>query len=283
MKHQEGRFPGCGNCDIYHQAWLPEGDEGALRAALVVVHGVGEHSGRYMNLVNRFVPQGYAVFALDHTGHGQSSGARCYVDSFAEYVTTLKIFTDMLRAQHPGLPTFIVGHSMGGLISTLYLIENQAGHAGAVLSGPAIQASDGISAFTVAMGRFLARVAPKAGALALDPAGVSRDPAVVQAYRDDPLVYTGKLPARLAAETLDAMERAQRDANRITLPILILQGTADALVNPAGAQLLYDRVSSPDRSLRLYPGYYHELYNEPEPERNRVLDDVQSWLAAHLT
>jgi alpha-beta hydrolase superfamily lysophospholipase len=282
MQHQEGRFAGCGNCDIYHQSWLPEGDAAALRAGLVVVHGVGEHGGRYANLVNRFVPQGYAVFALDHVGHGKSSGPRCYVDGFAEFVTTLKIFTDMLRAQHPGLPTFIVGHSMGGLISTLYLIEHQAGHAGAVLSAPAIKQGDDVGAFTISLGRILSRVAPRAGVRALDPAGVSRDPAVVQAYRDDPLVYTGKLSARMGAEMLGAMERAQRDAARITLPILIMQGTADTIVNPAGAQLLYDRVSSPDRSLRLYQGYYHELYNEPEPERSPVLDDVLTWLTAHL-
>ena len=282
MQHREGRFPGCGESDIYYQTWLPDAADGALRAGLVVVHGVGEHSGRYANLVNRFAPLGYAVFALDHVGHGKSSGPRCYVDRFAEFVTTLKLFTDLLRAQHPGLPLFIVGHSMGGLISTLYLIEHQAGHAGAVLSAPAIQASDDVGAFTIALGRVLARVAPRAGILALDAEGISRDPAVVQAYRDDPLVYTGKLNARIAAEMLDAMARAQSDAGRITLPILIMQGTADAIVNPAGAQLLYDRVSSPDRSLRLYPGYYHELYNEPEPERNRVLDDVQAWLAAHV-
>jgi alpha-beta hydrolase superfamily lysophospholipase len=282
MQHLEGHFPGCGNCSIYRQAWLPEGDGSAPRAGLIVVHGVGEHGGRYANFVDRFVPQGYAVFTLDHAGHGKSSGPRCYVDSFAEFVTTLKIFTDMLRAEHPGLPTFIVGHSMGGLISTLYLIEHQAGNTGAVLSAPAIALSDDVSAFTVALGRILSRVAPKAGILPIDPSGISRDPAVVQAYRDDPLVFTGKLPARLAAGIVDAMERARRDAPRITLPILILQGTADTIVNPSGAQLLHDRVSSPDRSLRLYQGYYHELYNEPEPERTRVFDDVQSWLEAHL-
>lgn len=278
VTHTEGRFAGCGGSDIYYQAWLPEAEP---RAALVVVHGVGEHGGRYGNLVNHFVPQGYAVFALDHAGHGNSSGARCYVDSFAEYVTTLKIFTDMLRAEHPGLPTFIVGHSMGGLISALYLTEHQAGHAGAVLSAPAIALSGDIGAFTVALGRFLSRVAPKAGILPIDSTGISRDPDVVAAYRSDPLVFTGKLPARLAAEIVDGMQRAQREAARITLPILILQGTADTIVNPAGAQLLHDCVSSPDRSLRLYQGYYHELYNEPEPDRARVFDDVQSWLDAH--
>jgi alpha-beta hydrolase superfamily lysophospholipase len=277
MKHQEGFFTNGGNLQIYHQAWLPEGE---TKAALMVFHGFAEHSGRYMNIVNRFVPLGYAVYALDHSGHGRSAGPRACVDSFDDYADTVAEFSRLVGAQQKGKPVFLVGHSMGGLIGALHLISRQDELMGAVLSGPGVKVPDNVSAFTISIGKILSALVPRAGILKLEEEAVSRDQAVLQAYRNDPLVYHGKVTARLGAEMLRAMRRVESQASVITLPLLILQGTADRLVPPAGAQMLYDRVSSADKKLIFYEGFYHEVFNEPE--HDRVLADVESWLAPRI-
>ncbi len=277
MQHREGFLQGVRNAKIYYQAWLPEAE---CRTVLLVVHGLAEHSGRYMNVVNHFVPLGYAVYSLDHIGHGKSEGTRVYVERFADYTETLKSYFDLIRLENPDKPVFLVGHSMGGLIGAFYLLEHQAELAGAVLSGPLAKVPDNTSPAIVFMGKLLSKLLPKTGLLGLDAQGVSRDPAVVQAYVNDPLVYTGKTTARLAAELVGAVQRLNGEAATITLPLLIVQGGADKLVDPAGAKLLYDTVSSGDKTLKVYEGFYHEVFNEPE--RAQVLGDVEAWLEQKL-
>jgi len=265
------------NLNIYYQGWLPDG---AVKAVLLVVHGLGEHSGRYMNVVNHFAPLGYAVYALDHIGHGKSDGAREMVDRFADFTDTLAIYVKMVKGWQPGKPLFLLGHSMGGAIATYYLLDRQAEFDGAVISAPAIKVDDSVSKVTIALSKILSRIAPKMGVLALDVNGVSRDPAVVAAYVADPLNFQGKTPARLAAELLSAMVRITAEAGKISLPLLVVQGGADALVDPAGAQMLYDKASSADKTLKIYDGLFHEIFNEPE--RDVVLGDVAGWLAARV-
>jgi acylglycerol lipase len=277
MQHIEGNFKGVRNADIFYQAWLPDGD---VKAVLLVVHGLGEHSGRYANHVDYFVPRGYAIYALDHLGHGKSDGEREVIERFSDYTDTLRIFHGMVKEWQPEKPIFILGHSMGGLITSTYLLDHQDEFTGAILSAPAIKVGDDISSLTITVGKIISRVMPKMGVLALDDAGISRDPAVVQAYRDDPLVFQGKTPARLGAEMLGAMQRVTDAAGTITLPFIVVQGTGDKLVAPAGAQMLYDTAGSADKTLKLYDGLYHEVHNEPE--RDVMFADVEAWLDAHL-
>ena len=277
MKHQEGFFKGVRDANIYYQSWLPESEP---RAILLIVHGLAEHSDRYENVVNHFVPLGYAVYGIDHLGHGKSDGTRVYVERFDDYTNTLKIYFDKVRGSQPGKPIFLVGHSMGGLISAVYLLDHQAELAGAVLSGPAVKIPKYVTPVILFMGKMLSALVPKYGLLPLDANGVSRDPSVVQAYVSDSLVHRGKATARLAAEMLKAMQTITAQAARITLPILIVQGSADRLVNPAGAQMLYDAVSSVDKEIKIYDGLYHEVFNEPE--HDKVLRDVEIWLESHL-
>lgn len=277
MQHLEGTFKGVRSADIYYQAWLPDGE---VKAVLLVVHGLGEHSGRYANHVDYFVPRGYAIYALDHLGHGKSDGEREVIERFSDYTDTLRIFHGMVKEWQPGTPIFILGHSMGGLITSTYLLDHQDEFSGAILSAPAIKVGDDISSFTITAGKIISRILPKMGVLALDDSGISRDPAVVQAYRDDPLVFQGKTPARLGAEMLGAMQRVTDAAGTITLPFIVVQGTGDKLVAPAGAQMLVDKAGSPDKTLKLYDGLYHEVHNEPE--RDVMFADVEAWLEAHL-
>jgi len=276
MNHLEGNFKGARNCSIYYQAWLPEGD---VKAVLFVVHGLGEHSGRYMNVVNHFVPLGYAVYGLDHIGHGKTEGAKEIIERFEDFTQTLTVYYNMVASWQAGKPIFMLGHSMGGLIATHYLLDYQANFRGAVISAPSVKVSDSISPATVTMGKILSVLAPKVGVLALDASAISRDPQVVAAYVNDPLVFHGKTPARLAAEMLKAMQRVTAEVSKITLPFIVLQGAEDKLVDPAGAQMLYDQASSKDKTIKIYEGLYHEVFNEPE--RDHVLADVENWLAAH--
>ncbi len=276
MEHLEGNFKGVRDTAIYYQAWLPEGSP---RAVLLVVHGLGEHSGRYLNVVQHFVPRGYAVYALDHIGHGKSEGDRECVERFEDFTDTLTIFYALVQSRQTGRPIFLLGHSLGGLIVTFYLLDHQADFKGAVISAPAIKISASISPVTLALGKILSVVTPKAGLLALDANNISQDPDVVSAYVHDPLVFHSKTPARLAAEMVKAMQRVSAEVEQITLPFIAVQGSADKLVDPGGAQMLFECARSQDKTLKVYPGFYHEVFNEPA--RAQVLGDVEAWLAAH--
>jgi alpha-beta hydrolase superfamily lysophospholipase len=277
MKHIDGHFKGVGNANIYYQAWLPDGN---IKAILFLVHGLGEYCGRFTNHVNHFVPLGYAIYGLDHLGHGKSDGEREVIERFADYTEPLTRYYQMVNGRHPGKPVFIFGHSMGGLITCSYLIEHQAEFKGAILSAPAIKVSDSISQFTITLGKIFSRIAPKAGVISLDPSAISRDPGVVEAYINDPLIFHGRTPARLAAEILKAMMRVSAQAEKITLPLIIVQGSKDKIVDPQGSHMLYNKAGSTDKTLKVYEGLYHEIHNEPE--RSIMFKDVEDWLAARV-
>lgn len=277
VKHIEGAFKGVRNANIYYQAWLPEAN---VKAVLLVVHGAGEHSGRYMNVVNHFVPLGYAVYGFDHIGHGKSEGEREFIERFEDYTDTLTSYYRMVTAWQRGKPVFLLGHSLGGLIVCYYLPEHQADFKGAVISAPAIKVGGGVSPAIITMSKILSALAPRAGLVALDANAISRDPEVVKAYVNDPLVFHGKTPARTGGEVLRAMRYVTAEVYRISLPFIVVHGTADKLAEPAGAQMLYDRARSTDKTIKLYEGLYHEVFNEPE--RAEVLKDVEIWLEAHV-
>jgi acylglycerol lipase len=274
MNHIEGTFEGVRDTNIYYQAWLPEGE---VKAVLLVVHGLGEHSGRYVDLADHFVPLGFAVYAFDHIGHGRSQGLREYVERFTDFTDTLATYCEMVKGWQTGKSVFLFGHSLGGLISSYYLLDHQANFKGAVISGPGIKVS--VSPLTIIVGRILALLAPKMGFWTVDPAGISRDPKEVQAYVNDPLVFHGQTPLRSLDETLKAQQRVTAEADQIRLPFIVVQGGADKIVDPDGAQILYDRASSADKTIKTYDGLYHDLFHEPE--RARVLQDVETWLGAH--
>lgn len=277
MRHQEGFFNNSRCARIYHQSWLPNS---APKGIVVLVHGLAEHSGRYGNLVTHLVAQDMAVYGLDQPGHGQSEGTRVFVNQFADFTMALARLMSQIREEQPDCPTFLYGHSVGALIAALFLIDHFADVAGVVFSGPCVKVPANVSAATVFLARVLSRLTPKLGLSAIDASGISRDPAQVQAYIDDPLVYNGKTTARLACELLKAMKRVAAEASAITLPTLIVQGSADTVVDPDGAHLLHDWISSADKTLTIYDGLYHEIHNEPE--HPQVLADVGCWLQGHL-
>jgi alpha-beta hydrolase superfamily lysophospholipase len=277
MNHQEGYFKGLKNLDIYYQGWLPEADPVAV---LLVVHGLAEHSGRYGNVVDHFVPKDYAVYALDHRGHGRSQGQRVYVERFTHFLDDLKTFFDKVRGWHPKVKIFIVGHSLGGTISLAYALRHQEELAGLILSGAGVKPGASISPILIAIGKLLSVLLPRMGTVVLDASAISRDPATVAAYANDSLVYRGKVTARLGAESIKTLQAFPDQVSQMHLPILIMHGSADKLTDPQGSRWLYHAVGSADKTLQLYEGYYHEILNDVG--RDRVLSDMEAWLTAHL-
>jgi acylglycerol lipase len=273
MQHKESRLSGAADTSIYYQYWTPEQTP---RAVILVVHGAAEHSGRYQHLAEHFTAGGYAVAALDQIGHGQSDGDSAHANRFEDHLTTLDNFLGQVQQDFPELPIVLFGHSMGGLISSNYLLRNQSAFSTCILSGPAIKTDLQPPAIQLLLIRFLSLILPKLGVLQLDASGVSRDPVEVERYRNDPLNYSGKMTARTLAEMFHSMHHIQANASQISLPLLLLHGGDDAMTAPSGSQFMADTVSSKDKSLKIYPGLYHEIINEPE--KDQVFADMDAWL-----
>ncbi|WP_040482355.1 alpha/beta hydrolase [Luminiphilus syltensis] len=261
---------------VYRQ-WLPAHTP---VATLLLLHGLGEHSGRYQALGERFAQRGIAVFALDHRGHGQSPGPRVNVRHFDDYLPDARALRRVINNQYPELPCFLLGHSMGGLMAARLLLEDQSDYQGVMYSGPAFAAAEPPSPLLMGIARSLAKVFPGTGLMALDASGVSRDPDVVAAYEADPLVHHGKITAGLGVALFDAMDRVMAGAADLTLPTLIMHGGADTLATPGGSRDFFDRLSSADKTLDILPGLYHEIFNEPEGPS--VIDQYIDWVMARL-
>jgi len=277
MKHTEGKFKGHNGLNIYYQYWEPDG---STKAVLLVAHGLAEHSGRYKNLVNYFVPKGYSVWALDHRGHGKSEGIRSYIEKFDEYLIDLEIFVGIVRKEHPKDKIFLVGHSMGGTIATAYAVGHQKDFAGIIVSGASLAQTATVSPILLAMAGIISAVMPKMGVTVLDASAICKDKAVVDAYVNDPLVFRGKIPARMGAELIRMWKTLPGQMPNIQSPVLAMHGADDKLSVPEGSKILHKRVSSKDKTLKLYDGLCHEIFNEPE--HKKVMADMESWLNKHL-
>ena len=276
MKHLEGTFKGKDDLNLYYQAWLPVTKP---RAVVVAVHGLAEHSGRYSNIVNRLLPQGYAVYMHDLRGHGRSHGRAGYVKRFYFYLNDLKHFIELVTGKHLERPVFLLGHSVGGTIVTAYASEWADELSGVILSAPLLRPGTELSPMVVLLAHVLSRITPSMGVSAIDANSISQDKAVVDDYVNDPLVYHGKISARLGGEILSVMHQLLKRTQRIDLPTIIMHGSNDVLSDPQGSQELYDLISSTDKTLTFYDSFHHEIFNEPG--RDQVLADLEAWLAAH--
>jgi len=277
MKHSEGYFIDSRKHRIFYQAWLPEPPP---KAVLLVVHGLGEHSGRYAGLAEYFVPLGYAVYGFDHIGHGRSDGERLYIACFQELAETLAGFFAYVIQREGDAPLFLLGHSMGGLLVAHHLLDPGVGIAGAIFSAPLLKVGAAMTPGLIWLGKRLSVIAPKFRLVKIDHDSISRDPAVIKAFKQDPLVYLGKCTARMGVELLMAIQKVQAQAHSITLPFIVLQGGDDRIVDPGGAKWLYEMAGSEHKALKIYPGLYHEVFNEPE--RGIVLQNARDWLEGYV-
>jgi acylglycerol lipase len=276
VRRPAGHLAGSGGVSLYWQAWLPEGTP---RAVVALAHGGLEHCGRYRHVADRLTDAGLAIYAIDFRGHGRSDGRAGQIERISLLVDDLNQVVRLAAERHLGLPMFVLAHSLGAMVALEYVVAGDRDLAGLVLSGTGIDVS-GIPRLQAKLAKLLSAITPNLGLMRLASDGVSRDPAVVREYDEDPLVFRGKVPVRTAAELLLSADRTTPRLGSVRLPLLVLHGGADVVATPAGARMVYERAGSADKTLNVYDGLYHEILNEPEKEA--VLKDVVRWIEAHL-
>lgn len=255
---------------------------GVARATVALVHGLAEHAGRYAALAERLNAAGIELLSVDLRGHGHSPGKRVWVDRFDQYLDDTQALLSV--ASRRGTPLFLMGHSMGGAIAALYAVErldpSGAPCAGLILSSAALAPGRDVPKWMIPLSRLISRWMPNFPAMKIDASPLSRDPVIVEESRNDPLVHHGAVPARTGAEILDGMARIARGRAALRLPVLVFHGTADKLTEPEGSREFGAQVGSPDRTVTMYEGGYHETMNDIE--RDRVIDALIAWIVARI-
>lgn len=281
MKHDEGTFEGVKGFKIYYQAWIPD----EPKAVVQFVHGVTEHSGLFPHLVKDLTSNGYAMYADDHRGHGKSEGVRIYVDSFNQYIEDEKLFYDIIKSKHPELPVLMVGYSLGSLIAFQFAKKFEALIKGLVLVGTASSIKVGL--ITKFLLKFLALIRPRmrfGDPLAADL--IYNEPTALQIYENDPLVAHEPFTIKFLNEVMKAMYFMVKNAKVLTLPLLIQCGAEDKTLEAYKAKNDDEEFKKiftmEDKTIKIYEGLGHEIYNEFEDKRKVVLQDLTNWLNNHI-
>jgi acylglycerol lipase len=274
--HDEGSFEGIGGEKVYFQFFKPK----AYRNVVIYAHSMGDHSGRYLFPIEYFIDRKVAFYGLDHRGHGKSSGKRGHIDSFSNYLDDLSTFINIVRKREGDKQFFILGHGLGGLIVVRYIEEHPGFFAGAILSSSALKLRHTISPFMAYVGNKLSTYLPRFSMTnEIDPINLTHDKDVVKKYMEDDLVHN-KVTARFFTECSHAMEVAFQKAETVTLPVLIMHAGADQVVSPDGSREFHDAIASTDKKLSIYPGMYHEIFNELD--RVAVYKDIEKWISPRL-
>ncbi len=249
-----------------------------VRGVVVITHGIRDYALRYQRFAEQLTKQGFAVFAQDLRGHAHSGGERQRFDSMARMVQDTDMIVNEAKQRYPNVPLFVYGHSLGGLITSRYSLDHADKLNGVVVSGAALKRPHSVSGFSAGLAQVVALVAPGLKVVQVDDSEFSKDKAVMAALAVDPMVSRDKLPAATAAATLKAIADVQERMTQLKLPLMVLYGTADS-VNPIeGSQAFVQAVASADKTLKAYPGVYHDMLNEPE--RDQIAADVIAWLVA---
>ena len=279
LQEKTGTLTSADGVKIFYRHYPAESE----RARMVIAHGLGEHSGRYQNVVERMLPKGISVWVPDHRGHGQSEGKRGHVLNFVQYLADLRLSVELAGEGRPeGMKCFLLGHSMGGLIA-LYFAQQYPGFIdGVVASSPALGMAIEIPGVKKVLGSLMSYIWPGLTmGNELDAGKVSHDPEVVRAYETDALVHN-RVSARFFTEFLAAMETVHVQASALKVPTLLQVAGDDQLVNARSSVQFFEKLDLEDKTLHVYEGRYHEIYNEGEDLRRQVLEDLEDWLEAHL-
>lgn len=275
--HLEGYLTGVRNVELYWQGWRPRG---RVTGVVLLCHGAFEHSRRYKNVVDALVPDGWAVYGLDLRGHGKSHGKKAHVDSFSDWVEDFDRFSREVTGRHPGLPVFVLGHSLGGQIALAYAHDHPQSLHGLVLSAPYLAAK--LPQIVQDAGKLAAWLLPMVRVPWLvDLSKISKDPEVRRGYEKDPLVYRGGATLAMADIVARQFGSLIEDSRSLQIPVLIQYGALDKIAEPDGSWKLYHAYGSDEKDIIPYPELWHEIYNEPERERQRPLNDLREWLANH--
>ncbi len=266
--------------ELFYRVWQPKNKP---KAAVIVSHGYAEHSGRYGNVGTALSAAGYAVYVHDQRGHGKSKGMRAHVESPQHLLDDLISLLSLVREKEgDSIPVFLLGHSFGSVIAVHFAADYQDELKGLILSGAGIRYAD-LSRSQLRLIRLVWRLAPKKIMTSgFDPSRLSHDPAVVSAYKSDPLVFAGSASLGLLRAMTALMESIQKKAATLRIPVLIQKGGGDVIV--LGERELYESMTSTqDKTLKVYEGLFHEVYNETADRRKEVLDDLVAWLDRHLS
>ncbi|OPX40480.1 MAG: hypothetical protein B1H13_07325 [Desulfobacteraceae bacterium 4484_190.3] len=267
------------NLKIFYRKYQADSE----RARLIITHGLGEHSGRYDNVVGKLLPKGITIWALDHRGHGQSDGPRGHISGFEDYIEELSTMVQMSREGLPeGVKCFLLGHSMGGLIALNFALRYPNMIDGVITSSPSLGLRVNAPVIKWVMGMIMSAIWPRLTlGNELNTSMISHDTEVVRAYHSDPLVHN-RVSARWFTEFLSAMSAVNRMAPKMEVPILMQIAGDDYLVNTNASKAFFEKLILKDKTLYIYDGLYHEIYNEKEKERSKVLTDLQGWLENHI-
>jgi len=275
-EHRSGEFTTRDGVVLFEQEWTVA----SPKACVIIVHGFGEHSSRYPHVAERLNADNFSVYTYDQRHHGKSPGAMGDIESFDPLAGDLDEFVALVRTRVPEVPLFLFGHSMGGLVLALYVVRFSPDVRGLVFSSPGVKEDGSIGPLQKFLASVLAKILPKAPVLALDISGLSRIPEVVERYNADPLVYHGKIGARSGLSFMRAIGEVNERMNEIALPLFVQHGSDDRVVPVAAGEVLHAKVSSKDKLLKVYPGAYHEVFNDLGAEE--FLDDTADWMKSRL-
>ncbi len=271
VEHRQGSFVGAKETRLYEQSWRPGHN---VRAALVIVHGLKDHGGRYREVATALAEMGIAVHLFDLPGHGYSEGVREHVEAFEDYVEDLHRFLARVSDREASVPLFVLGHDLGGTIGALHTVRRKPNLAGLILSAPLLRAELGAGT------KMAASLMPKKQSLKADLSRRVRDRAGVEALKSDPLVYTGDGTARLARELAVATTELRMRLTEIAVPLLVLHGSRDEIAGVADSRALEKLAKSQYKAITVYPGAAHDLFHGAE--REQVADDVARWIRERL-
>ena len=274
FEYNSGTFIGKGAVEIFFQTWQTPRPRGVV----VVVHGMGEHSGRYHNLVKSLEGTEINICSFDLRGHGKSGGKRGHIWSFRDYLADLEIFLDLIGSDFNKIPLLLLGHSLGGLICTTYVLTRPEKISGLIASSPFLILSMKVPSWKSSLGRILSSFAPSITMpTGLNPADLSHDNDEVESYENDPLVHD-RASARWFTEVTAAQADCINHAQELTLPLLVIHGKGDKIADYSGSAVLAERAASKIKEIHVFEGLYHETMNETFKERAMVLDIVKTWI-----
>lgn len=271
MKQTNSSYTTADGLNLYSREWLPEATPDSV---FLLVHGLGEHSGRYQHVAEFLTNSGSAVIGFDLRGHGKSDGSRGHAGSYDLVMDDITHFLDQIRTNFPGIPLFLYGHSLGGNLVLYYLINRKPIIDGAVVTSPGLSPANIVPAWKIVFGKVLYFLLPTYKMEnGLDVTGLSRDQSVIDAYVADPYVHS-KVSARLGLDIINHGKLIIEHASEINIPLLLMVGTSDRIVNPLAVRLFSEKASK-TITYREWENFYHELHNEPE--KLKVLNSILDW------
>jgi acylglycerol lipase len=272
----ESTFYGYKGRELFYRSIEPADPKGLV----LILHGYGEHSGRYEHVMDAFAARDYAVYVPDHRGHGHSQRVFGDIEGRDKLREDIRILTQNIKQAHPGLPVVVLGHSVGGMLALYQLIAYQDDYDAAIVTGPAILLPEGVSPLMKTLAGLVAAIAPNLPIQELDLSEATRNMEMRADDDRDPLQYRGRARARTGNEIIHCQEEIQNRLHEIGLPILIMHGVDDKVIDPAATEIVYARIGSGDKIKKIWPGLFHEIMNEPE--RDEVFQFMFDWLDERL-